>query len=310
MIDIHSYSELVLYPWGDDENQTTDPNQNFRTRPSMVSAESSAAATRSTSPPATCMITSSWRSAIRDGIAAVRGRVYTAQQSIALYPTTATTHDYAYARHFVDTGRRRILGFTLETAREFQPADAREGQVIEEVSAGLMECLVETMCPADALASLLDATFPLSAMRAFRDQTMRGIASGKRYESMLSEHAFELIGLATGNEDVRAAGETLLRTAARLTERDAEKIAAGDLKAVKQALGVFKKHGKELQASIARAGRDIAKLEGLTLHGAFLAIDERPTRTKKAALKAGAESRKPNPPRAPRQEIIPARWAY
>src|SRR4029434_3013686 len=30
MIDIHSYSELVLYPWGDDENQTTNSNQNFQ----------------------------------------------------------------------------------------------------------------------------------------------------------------------------------------------------------------------------------------------------------------------------------------
>ena len=29
-LSYHSYSELVLYPWGDDQNQTTDPNQNFQ----------------------------------------------------------------------------------------------------------------------------------------------------------------------------------------------------------------------------------------------------------------------------------------
>ena len=29
-IDVHSYSELVLYPWGDDDNQTSDPSQNFQ----------------------------------------------------------------------------------------------------------------------------------------------------------------------------------------------------------------------------------------------------------------------------------------
>ena len=28
-VDIHSYGELILYPWGDDDNQTTDPEQNF-----------------------------------------------------------------------------------------------------------------------------------------------------------------------------------------------------------------------------------------------------------------------------------------
>jgi hypothetical protein len=29
-LDIHSYGELILYPWGDDNNQDIDPNQNFR----------------------------------------------------------------------------------------------------------------------------------------------------------------------------------------------------------------------------------------------------------------------------------------
>ena len=29
-VDVHSYSELILYPWGDDDNQTMDPSQNFQ----------------------------------------------------------------------------------------------------------------------------------------------------------------------------------------------------------------------------------------------------------------------------------------
>jgi hypothetical protein len=29
VLDIHSYSELILYPWGDDETQTHDPGMNF-----------------------------------------------------------------------------------------------------------------------------------------------------------------------------------------------------------------------------------------------------------------------------------------
>ena len=27
---MHSFSELILYPWGDDDNQSTEPTQNFR----------------------------------------------------------------------------------------------------------------------------------------------------------------------------------------------------------------------------------------------------------------------------------------
>jgi len=30
MIDIHSYSQLVLFPWGDDDSQAADPSMNFR----------------------------------------------------------------------------------------------------------------------------------------------------------------------------------------------------------------------------------------------------------------------------------------
>ena len=30
VFDVHSYSELILYPWGDDESQTEDPDMNFR----------------------------------------------------------------------------------------------------------------------------------------------------------------------------------------------------------------------------------------------------------------------------------------
>jgi hypothetical protein len=41
-----------------------------------------------------------------DAIAAVRGRAYTPQPGIALYPTTGTHSDYAYSRHIADPGGR------------------------------------------------------------------------------------------------------------------------------------------------------------------------------------------------------------
>ena len=30
VIDVHSYSEDILYPWGDDDNQTDDQDMNFK----------------------------------------------------------------------------------------------------------------------------------------------------------------------------------------------------------------------------------------------------------------------------------------
>jgi murein tripeptide amidase MpaA len=292
MIDIHSYSELVLYPWGDDDNQTTDPNQNFMNPAFDGQRGVAGSGYREYIPAGDLDDFVRMGGRIRDGIAAVRGRTYTLQQSMSLYPTTGTIHDYAYSRHFVDTGRRRVLAFTLETAREFQPSDAEKNQVIEETSAGLVECLLETMCPADAIASLFDAIFPMTAMRSFRDRAMRRLASGKRYEAMLAEHGLELIKLASRNKEVRAAAETLLRAAGRLTEKEAERISGDDLKSVKQALAVFQKQGsRKLQASIASAVRDMAKLEGLTLHDAFRTIDKRPGPAKAKKRKMAARTK-------------------
>lgn len=176
-----------------------------------------------------------------------------------------------------------------ETAREFQPPESEKDQVIEEVSAGLVECLLETMCPVDVISSLLDAIFPLREMRAFRDRVMRNSAAGRRYGKMLSENAIELIGLAHRNRQIRSAAETMLRTAGRLTKKQGERIAADDLKAVEQALAIFQKYGsKKLQVSIATAARDMAKLEGLSLQDAFVAIDKRPRAGKKPAPKKPA----------------------
>ncbi len=30
VVDVHSYQQTILYPWGDDDNQTADPDMNFK----------------------------------------------------------------------------------------------------------------------------------------------------------------------------------------------------------------------------------------------------------------------------------------
>lgn len=142
-VDVHSYSELVLYPWGDDNNQSTEPAMNFQNLvfnglrgvlgDSLYQEYMSANDN-------TWYVENSAR--IRDAIAAVRGRVYTAEQSIGLYPTTGTSDDYVFTRHFVDVAKRRVRGFTIETGTEFQPAFPEAERVMEEASAGVLEACV------------------------------------------------------------------------------------------------------------------------------------------------------------------------
>ena len=145
-VDLHSYGETILHSWGSDENQSDDPRMNFR-NPAYdgkrglihddVYREHIAAADE--------------RTAVRMGrymaaaIQRVRGRKYRVQQSVGLYPTAASTDDYAYSRHIVDPRKGKIIAFTMEWGRSraltpFHPPYAEMRKVMREVSAALLEC--------------------------------------------------------------------------------------------------------------------------------------------------------------------------
>lgn len=141
-VDIHSYSGLILYPWGDDDNQNLDPVQNFcnpaydglRGTPGSGYAEFVSTLDHGT--------LTNLAKRMNDALAAVRGTRYTVQQSIGLYPTTGTSDDYVFARHFVDAMKRRIYPFTIEFGTEFIPPYAEMQNIIKELSAAMTElCL-------------------------------------------------------------------------------------------------------------------------------------------------------------------------
>ena len=75
--------------------------------------------------------------AIQNAIAAVRGHVYSLEQSFSLYEATGTFADTAYARPF------GVRAFTFETGRSFQPEWPEAESVMQEGMAGLLQlCLL------------------------------------------------------------------------------------------------------------------------------------------------------------------------
>lgn len=142
-LDIHSYSELILYPWGDDDNQTHNRKMNFMN----VSYDGLRGALND----------SQYREFIpaddqdwyvrvgermQSAILGVRGRQYSLRQSSGLYPTTATSIDYSYARFFRDSSDTKIYSLTLETGREFQPPFSEARQIMQEIFPAITEfCL-------------------------------------------------------------------------------------------------------------------------------------------------------------------------
>ncbi len=204
MIDVHSYSEDILYSWGDDNDQTTDSNQNFQ-NPAFNGLRGTLgdAVYNEYILPSDLDWYTQTGNRMRDAIAAVRGRVYTAMQSTGLYPTTATSDDYAYSRNFVDGTKRKVFSYTVETGTEFQPPYAEGLNIISEVSAGLLEFCLACICVVQETVRGTSLARSLERMRRFRDTQMLATEAGRRYVRLLEANSTELLRLVVTDKELR-----------------------------------------------------------------------------------------------------------
>jgi murein tripeptide amidase MpaA len=143
-VDVHSFSGDVLYPWGDDENQTTDPSMSFM-NPSWDGKRGIAGdAYRDYVPAPRLAELQSGATVIRDGIFAVRGESYVTKQGFFLYATSGTSEDWAFTREFLDPKKGRLSGYVIEFNRnpDFFPPWGEMVNMIADIDAGLINlCL-------------------------------------------------------------------------------------------------------------------------------------------------------------------------
>ena len=114
-IDIHGYRGEIYYPFGDDENQTTDAAMNWRNsaydhqRGILGDAYGEYMAAGDL---ATHLLLGT---RLQEGILPVRGRSYRVTQTIiTIYPTAGTSSDYTWSRHLVDWTEPRVEAFAIE----------------------------------------------------------------------------------------------------------------------------------------------------------------------------------------------------
>jgi murein tripeptide amidase MpaA len=165
LVDVHSFSELILYPWGDDDNQSTEPAQTFDNpafdrRRGLLAQNGHPDADRYGEylDPTLRRHLIEIGERMRDAVASVNGRRYTVQQGAQLYGTSGTSEDWAFARHIFDPARPVIYPYTIEFGHErpddvaasFHPPYAEMERIIDEVVAGLLEM---TLAGLDRLAA-------------------------------------------------------------------------------------------------------------------------------------------------------------
>lgn len=144
-IDLHSYGGLILHPWGDDTNQTTNPNKSFKDPAWNGHRGIDGGSYAEYIDSGDLADLQSVGNVTRAAIAGVRGESYTVAQSFYLpgwttYPTSGASDDWAFSRRYSNVAQRRVLGFVFEfnKTHTFFPSWSEMEQIIRDVDAGLV----------------------------------------------------------------------------------------------------------------------------------------------------------------------------
>lgn len=146
-VDVHSYVPAIFYSWGFDTNQTSDPTMNFLNAAFDGQRGRGGDAYGEFIPANDLQALQNLGAKVNHAISTASGTAYDLEQSFTLYPTSGASDDYAYSRHFVQGADSKILSFTVECGRSFQPSWAEAEDVIREVCSGLIALCVEVAAP-------------------------------------------------------------------------------------------------------------------------------------------------------------------
>lgn len=154
-VDLHSYTGDVLHSWGSDENQSRFPNMNFLNsqydgvRGITSDDPGSGNAYGEYVPEAEGLINVGAAERMAKAMTASTNRGYEAVPSANLYPTSGSSDDYAYSRHFANTTLNLIHGYTIEFGFgnaaancPFYPSEQQHNNNMKEVGAAFMELLL------------------------------------------------------------------------------------------------------------------------------------------------------------------------
>ncbi|HEX2882713.1 MAG TPA: M14 family zinc carboxypeptidase, partial [Polyangiaceae bacterium] len=143
-LDVHGAHGAIVYPWGDDATQTTDPNMNFRNASYDGQRDPNEASYSEYMPPEDVETFDRLGRAFSTTLNEVRGSSYSVMPSVQLDPsissagggaitvirfraTTGANDDYAYSRHLSNAALGKIHAFTIEYGSPIAAgADAEE----------------------------------------------------------------------------------------------------------------------------------------------------------------------------------------
>jgi murein tripeptide amidase MpaA len=296
--DVHSYSELILWPWSHAPSQTIDPSKRFTTLASGTCAGIPVAGYQEYISTRDQQRFQTVGSRIRDAIAAVRGRSYTNQPGVALYPTTGTQSDYAYSRHIANSSLRKTYGFTFETGpftgsaeSSFQPADPT--LIKRDAKSGMISLMQQSICAIELIGSqFFRADKEVDALRRVRDELLATTDAGREWISLFERVQMPLLGALLGDEKLLAEAGELLKRAAAVTTDDAEALTDEDVdRGIRLVRALEKKpEGADARRDLRAVEGQLKSLRGQRMQGAVERLmSEKPHARRSPATKTAAK---------------------
>jgi hypothetical protein len=265
ILDVHSFRGLILYPWGDDQNQSTNPSMNF-----MNPAFDGQRGIKNDSYNEH-IVSKDWRwyeeTAIRmrDRVKEVAGRTYIAQQGIDLYATSGTLGDYPYSLHLTNTARPKIMSMAVEIGLQVtavSPSAAAAQTVRNEGAVLIVEFCLAMMCAGDAVLSSAAAAGSMAdELRSMREE-LRESSAGRRYVEWFESLGGEIMLRLLDSAVARDISEVMKDFRRWWKRRDTALDDEAAQRATRLLLNLRKRGSRELKRAINAAIADVERMKG------------------------------------------------
>lgn len=235
-VDVHSFSEFVLFPWGHAPTQTTVTAPRFFDLLMGFCRPLEPPWHQEYMPPGDQARYQTVANRIKDAIRAVRGRNYVLKTIFQVYngTTTGTSSDYVYSRHILNPTLRKTFAFAFETGpnsgdplSSFQPVNPEPVKL--DTKAGLVALLQQSICAIEFIGETLQAD-TVEPIRAARDELLVPTEQGRGWIELVSNVQVELLGVVLSDKALTERAMSLLGRVQKLAaDREKATISASDV---------------------------------------------------------------------------------
>jgi murein tripeptide amidase MpaA len=273
-VDVHSFSEFVLFPWGHAPTQTTQPLPNFTSLLMGFCRPLDPPGHQEFMPPTDQLKYQTVATRVADAIRAVRGRNYVLKTIYQVYngTTTGTSSDYVYSRHIANPALRKTFAFAFETGPNtgndrlsFQPADPEPIKL--DTKAGLVALIQQSVCAIEFIGETLQAG-TVQPIRDVRDELLVPIEKGRGWIELVTSIQAELLGILLSDKALTKRAINLLSRVQKLSAaRKKATVSARDVEDGIEFLESLKSRATrpEVREAISIVNRQLKKAAGQTV---------------------------------------------